>query len=936
MQNRWGARVRSQMFLLGAIALVGAGLPALPAAADDDSAPAALAAPRALTSDSTVMPTDQFIVKFKERAGIQSSDMQSTFGLASEAVGIHVEAVRTTGSDEEVVKTDRILGAEEAGELVAALASDPNVEYAEPDTIMRTFADQPNDTYYDSQGMHAYDSILGAWDVSRGEGVNVAVVDSGILDHSDLNANVLPGYDLISSAAVARDGNGRDPDAHDKGDATSAGQCAAGQPASPSSWHGTHVAGIVAAVAGNNKGVAGVAPKSKVVPVRVMGSCGGYKSDIVDGIVWAAGGSVPGVPQNANPARVINVSIGGREACTAPFQSAVDKARSLGAVVVVAAGNENINASLISPANCRNVITVGAIDIQLNRAYYSNYGLNVDLVAFGGDIRWDVPSGVLSTLNDGLNTPTTEAYYYGQGTSLAAPQVAGVAAMMFSAFPALTPGEVEQKIKATANTLWSCLDGCGGGLLNADQALRDVAADAAPIGTGEVSVVGGTGVGAELKPYVSGPWADVPRIDWSYQWLRNGTPIAGATNNAYELQGDDLGARMSIKVTAKKMHFDAVTVTSAPTALVELGSLSNSPPATLEGEPFVGMTLTGSAGEWWPQPDSLTYQWLRDGQAIQGATALTYTLVEADAGKAVSFSVTATRPFFVQTTVKTEPTPKVMPADHVVTPSPIQFVEAPYMVDDKYVVPVSPGVDYQIAGMTIKAGTYSARGQVKIRAIAKPGYLVAPGAKAEWTVFFSTKGSAYTAPAKSPFKDVLTSQQFYKEMSWLAERKISTGWVEADMSVTYRPLTPINRDAMAAFLYRMAGSPDFTPPAKSPFKDVLTTQQFYKEMAWLAQTGVSSGWTESDGSKTYRPLTPISRDAMAAFLYRLAGSPDYVAPYNSPFEDVSVYQQFYTEMAWMSEKKISSGWTDAYGGRTYRPLSPINRDAMAAFLYRMP
>jgi len=194
----------------------------------------------------------------------------------------------------------------------------------------------------------------------------------------------------------------------------------------------------------------------------------------------------------------------------------------------------------------------------------------------------------------------------------------------------------------------------------------------------------------------------------------------------------------------------------------------------------------------------------------------------------------------------------------------------------------------------------------------------------------------YVPPASSPFTDVATTQQFYKEMAWLAERRISTGWTEADGSRTYRPLQTVSRDAMAAFLYRAAGSPAYTAPPRSPFKDVTTTQQFYKEMAWLAETGISTGWTEADGSRTYRPLQTVNRDAMAAFLYRLEdhrlhGFLDYSAPAVSPFKDVTTTQQFYEEMAWVAGQEISTGWEDG----TYRALLPVNRDAMAAFLFRL-
>ncbi len=196
-------------------------------------------------------------------------------------------------------------------------------------------------------------------------------------------------------------------------------------------------------------------------------------------------------------------------------------------------------------------------------------------------------------------------------------------------------------------------------------------------------------------------------------------------------------------------------------------------------------------------------------------------------------------------------------------------------------------------------------------------------------------GPSFPAPATSPFADVSTSQQFYAEMAWLAGAGVSTGWSEANGSKTYRALQAVNRDAMAAFMYRLSGSPGFVPPAESPFADVSTSQQFYKEMAWLASKGISTGWTEADGfTKTYRALQPVNRDAMAAFLYRLAGSPDYTPPAVSPFADVATSQQFYKEMAWLASTGISTGWTEANGSKTYRALQAVNRDAMAAFMYR--
>ena len=190
------------------------------------------------------------------------------------------------------------------------------------------------------------------------------------------------------------------------------------------------------------------------------------------------------------------------------------------------------------------------------------------------------------------------------------------------------------------------------------------------------------------------------------------------------------------------------------------------------------------------------------------------------------------------------------------------------------------------------------------------------------------------AKPKPAFTDVPANAQFFDEISWMASRGISTGWKEANGTRTYRPLQPVNRDAMAAFMYRLAGSPNYTPPKKSPFSDVTPSTQFYKEIAWLASEGISTGWVQANGSRTYRPLQPVNRDAMAAFMYRFADSPSYTAPGKSPFTDVARNNQFYKEIAWLASTGISTGWKEANGKAAFRPVTPIKRDAMAAFMYR--
>ncbi|PWD52548.1 hypothetical protein C8046_13125 [Serinibacter arcticus] len=185
--------------------------------------------------------------------------------------------------------------------------------------------------------------------------------------------------------------------------------------------------------------------------------------------------------------------------------------------------------------------------------------------------------------------------------------------------------------------------------------------------------------------------------------------------------------------------------------------------------------------------------------------------------------------------------------------------------------------------------------------------------------------------ASSVFLDVPAGLPFEDEIGWLAASGVSTGWTVA-AGQEFRPLAPIARDAMAAFLYRHAGSPDFTMPTTSPFADVSPTQQHYRAMAWLATTGISTGWATPRGQE-FRPFEPINRDAMAAFLYRYAGSPSFTPTGPSPFLDVPAGMPFEREMRWLAAEGISAGWT-VPGGSEYRPLVPINRDAMATFLHR--
>ncbi|PWD51257.1 hypothetical protein C8046_11925 [Serinibacter arcticus] len=195
-------------------------------------------------------------------------------------------------------------------------------------------------------------------------------------------------------------------------------------------------------------------------------------------------------------------------------------------------------------------------------------------------------------------------------------------------------------------------------------------------------------------------------------------------------------------------------------------------------------------------------------------------------------------------------------------------------------------------------------------------------------------GTALISEALPAFVDVPKGTMFFDDIQWLFTNGISTGWENADGTREFRPLTPIARDAMAAFLYRQAGSPEWTAPEVSPFSDVAPSDQFYEEISWLSEKGISTGWDNGDGTASFRPLEPIGRDAMAAFLYRMAEEPEFAAPATSPFTDVTPQTQFYKEITWLVHEEIATGWQGNDGTAIYQPVAPINRDAMAAFLHR--
>lgn len=407
-----------------------------------------------------------------------------------------------------VAQLDRALPASEAQALMDRLRADPAVASVMVDRRVRPHA-LPTDPYFTNPSsvppsapnyyqwhLQSPTTVPGginaaaAWDRSTGTDVTVAVLDGGYRPHADLLANLLTGddHDFISDDWTSNDGDAvRDTDAEDPGDWVSRADATTACPAESSTWHGTHVSGLVGALANGTEGV-GVAYGARVLPVRVLGRCGGFLSDIQAGMRWAAGLSVPGVPDNAQPANVLNLSLGVQETCDSITQSVVDEVRAQGASIVASSGNEGVIA-ITSPANCMGVLAVTAHTRSGDSADYANVGPGVALSAPGGDSA----GSVASTGNTGTTVPGSDTYTWMFGTSMAAPQAAGVLALMASARPDLPQASLQALMRGAARPFpaASYCDRhpgfCGTGLLDAGQAVN--AAAAAPANAPDLEVL---------------------------------------------------------------------------------------------------------------------------------------------------------------------------------------------------------------------------------------------------------------------------------------------------------------------------------------------------------------------------------------------------------------------------------------------------------------
>ncbi|AUN95687.1 S8 family peptidase [Pseudazoarcus pumilus] len=443
----------------------------------------------------------RILVNFRDPATQRARSRQDALPeLLIEAMrrqaGSNLELVRAMSGGAWVFDLPQALPEPDAVALIARLRAMPQV--ASVSASQRVLPQlEPNDPYFPITGsLGQYNLVapgtagpwggpvfgidaVNAWNITTGSTNNrVAVLDTGVLfNHPDIAGRFMPGYDFVDN----------DSNASDPGD-----YCNVEGQESASSWHGTHISGTIAANTNDGVGAAGVDWATRIVPVRVLGQCGGMAEDVIDGMRWAAGLPVPGTPVNANPVRVINLSLAGIGACTASWQQVIDDVTAAGALVIVSAGNYQSPIDNYSPASCNGVITVVASDPNGDKASYSNFGGNrlPELAAPGGDLGrfGDVRAGIIAAGNDGTTTPKNNVMMSMSGTSMAVPHVVGTASLMLAINPALSPSQLFSMITATENLTAFAHDSDftfnyplgGRGILNAYKAVQAAQATVQP------------------------------------------------------------------------------------------------------------------------------------------------------------------------------------------------------------------------------------------------------------------------------------------------------------------------------------------------------------------------------------------------------------------------------------------------------------------------
>ena len=510
-------------------------------------------------------PTEQrILVKLRPNAAaaahVQALSVNSTMQALATRSSLTFKQSREITNGLHLLKVQPSSG-EPIDATLARLRADASVESAEVD--QRRFPHAlPNDPlftgqWYEQATQPAGIDAVTAWDTTTGRSdVVIAELDTGVrYDHPDLlmasaNGKLLPGYDFVSDPAVANDGDGRDADASDPGDwitsADAAGNTFSGCTVENSSWHGTRVAGILGALSNNATGITGITWQPKILPVRVLGKCGGSDSDILDAMRWAAGLHVTGVVDNSHPAQIINMSLGGSGACTSAEQTVINEVVAAGVTVVVSAGNEG--GPVDSPANCVGVAGIAGIRNVGTKVGFSSLGPQVAVASPAGNCVNASGACLFSidtSINNGTTTPGTNGYtdqmIPNLGTSFSAPIVAGIAGLMTSVNANLQPAQLIARLKEGAKTFPVSSDAtvpachvpasasdlqtaecncttttCGAGMANAPgalkAALRPIAAVAVPatVSAGQNVLLAGTGSAAACNhSIVSYAWTNV-------------------------------------------------------------------------------------------------------------------------------------------------------------------------------------------------------------------------------------------------------------------------------------------------------------------------------------------------------------------------------------------------------------------------------------------
>ncbi len=497
---------------------------------------------------------------------------------AAREAGVAMDSDRIVGSRHHLLQLPTPQQGEALEATMRRLRLHPDVTDVEPDVRIQRKA-VPNDPLYGNQWhLQSPAAFAGAinmptaWDYTTGSANSVvALLDVGVrLTHPDLAGKLLPGYDFVSDAAFANDGNGRDSDPSDPGDFVSAADARlstfSGCTVESSSWHGTFIAGQIAAASNNAAGIAGINWQGKVVPVRIAGKCGALLSDLLDGMRWAAGLSVTGVPANPNPARILNLSFGGDQPCSAIYQDVVNDIVAAGALLVVAAGNE---AGLpMRPADCAGVLAVAAAREDGAKTSYSNFGTPVGLIAPGGTQT----RGLYSTDNQGTTTPGADSYGAKAGTSFSAPLAASVASLMLAVNPSLTVAQLTDRLKASARPhvvvagLPACTASgtvacncstatCGSGLLDAPAAV--LAAQPGLLPNAAITPVAQAVAGSTVTLSAASSTAGTGASLVGYQWTQLSGPAVTIAN------GNTAQASVTLPATAATFVFQLVVTDSA-------------------------------------------------------------------------------------------------------------------------------------------------------------------------------------------------------------------------------------------------------------------------------------------------------------------------------------------------------------------------------------